>query len=174
MPSGNWPAFGTPYRSGPCPVPPPGWVDWESPMRLALTQAEQAADKGEIPIGAVLLGPGGELLAAEHNRCVERADPTAHAEILALRCAGVALNNYRLTETILFCTLEPCLMCSGALIHSRVSGLVYGATDLRAGAVTSQIDSLNLPFHNHHPWHMPGILAEECAALLRAFFERRR
>ncbi len=168
------PAFGAPRRAGPLPAVPPGWADWEGPMRLALEQAHQAFGKGEVPVGAVLLSAAGELLAAAHNRCVSLSDPTAHAELLALRQAGRALDNYRLEGAILVCTLEPCLMCSGALIHARVNGLVYGATDLRAGAVTSQIDSLDQPFHNHHPWHMPGILAEECAAILLEFFSERR
>lgn len=133
-----------------------------------------AASAGEVPVGAVVVSAGGDLLAVEHNRCIELSDPTAHAEILALRAACRSMGNYRLEGAVLVCTLEPCQMCAGALVHARVNGLVYGAVDLRAGAVTSQLDGLDQPFHNYRPWHMPGVLGQECADILLDFFRNRR
>jgi tRNA(adenine34) deaminase len=168
------PSFGGPFAAGPLPSPPPGWPDWESLMRLALSEARKAEADGEVPVGAVVVGASGEILSTAHNRCIALSDPSAHAELLALRGAGEALANYRLEDTVLVCTLEPCLMCCGALVHARVRGLVYGAADERAGAVSSQLDGLDQPFHNHRPWHMPGILACESAELLRVFFEKKR
>ena len=168
------PSFGEPLAAGPLPGPPPGWPDWESLMRRALDEAGKAEAEGEVPVGAVVVSALGEILSTAHNRCIALSDPSAHAELLALRGAGEALGNYRLEGAVLVCTLEPCLMCCGALVHARVGGLVYGATDERAGAVSSQFDGLDQPFHNHRPWHMSGILAHESAGLLRAFFEKKR
>lgn len=159
--------------SGPVPPPPPGW-EWETLMREALKQARLGAASGEVPVGAVLVGNGGELLGAAHNACLALNDPTAHAEILVLRRAGAKLGNYRLTGATLLVTLEPCLMCAGAAVHARAAGLVYGAADPLAGAVSSCLDGLELPFHNHRLWHMGGVLGTECAALLRDFFAERR
>ena len=143
-------------------------------MDQALDQARLAAEAGEVPVGAVLAGPGGHILARTGNAPVRRHDPTAHAEILALRAGGAALGNYRLAGCVLAVTLEPCAMCAAALVHARLAGVVYGAADDLAGAVISRAEYLDAPFRNHRVWHMGGVRAEACAALLRDFFERKR
>jgi tRNA(adenine34) deaminase len=125
-------------------------------------------------VGAVLAGHDGTILAGAHNECLALHDPTAHAEILALRRAAAQLGNCRLGRTVLIVSLEPCLMCAGALVHARVDGIVYGATDPLAGAVSSRLEALALPFHNHTVWHMGGVAGGECAALLQDFFRKRR
>jgi len=159
--------------TGPVPSPPAGH-SWEGLMRLALEQARAGESQGEAPVGAVLAGRDGTILAGAHNACLALHDPTAHAEILALRRAAARLGNYRLNGTVLIVSLEPCLMCAGALVHARVDGIVYGAADPLAGAVSSCLESFALPFHNHTIWHMGGVAGEECAALLRDFFMKRR
>lgn len=141
-------------------------------MALALDEARAALVAGEVPIGAVLVGPDGRILARCHNRPIALHDPTAHAEVLALRAAGAALGNYRLSGCILVVTLEPCAMCAAALRHARLAGLVYGAADPLAGAVTSCAEYLDMV--GQGPWHMGGVLAEPCAALLQDFFQQRR
>ncbi len=156
---------------GPVPSPPPGH-SWEALMDLAIDEARRAAAYGEVPVGAVVVDKTGRLLARAHNEPLGRCDPTAHAEIQALRRAGSALGNYRLENCILIVTLEPCLMCAGALVHARMAGVVFGAADRKAGAVVSCLDGLEQPFHNHIPWHMGGIRSAACAALLRNFFGR--
>jgi len=143
-------------------------------MRLALDQAHAGQSQGETPVGAVLAGRDGTILAGAHNACLALHDPTAHAEILALRRAAERLGNYRLGGTVLIVSLEPCLMCAGALVHARVDGVVYGAADPQAGAVSSRLEAFSLPFHNHAIWHMGGVASEECAAILRNFFMQRR
>ena len=143
-------------------------------MRRALEQARRAAEAGEVPVGAVLAAPDGRLLAEAHNAPLRRHDPTAHAEVLALRRAGVALGNYRLGGCVLVVTLEPCAMCAAALAHARLAGVVYGAADRLAGAVSSCAELLDAPFFNHRVWHMGGICSEACAAVLRDFFAVRR
>lgn len=143
-------------------------------MDMALAEAHDAAAAGEVPVGAVLVHPDGRLLARAHNRSVSSHDPTAHAEILALRQAGATLGNYRLEECVLVVTLEPCLMCSGALIHARVGGLVFGAADVRAGAVISCLDGLAQTFHNHRLWYMGGVRSGPCAEILQTFFLHQR
>nr|WP_297218772.1 tRNA adenosine(34) deaminase TadA [uncultured Desulfovibrio sp.] len=160
-------------RLGPCPSPPPG-RSWDGLMRLALDQARLAAAQGEVPVGALVVAADGRLLARAHNRPVALHDPTAHAEVLALRAAGAALGNYRLGGCVLVVTLEPCAMCAAALAHARLAGVVYGAADRLAGAVSSCAETLDQPFLQHRVWHMGGVLAADCAALLRAFFEARR
>ena len=159
--------------AGPVPDPPPG-LSWEGLMDQALDQARLAAEAGEVPVGAVLAGPGGHILARTGNAPVRRHDPTAHAEILALRAGGAAVGNYRLAGCVLAVTLEPCAMCAAALVHARLAGVVYGAADDLAGAVISRAEYLDAPFCNHRVWHMGGGRAEACAALLRDFFERKR
>lgn len=154
--------------------PPPAGHTWEGLMRLALGLARQGAAAGEVPVGALVAHNDGRLLGQAHNACIARNDPTAHAEVLALRRAGEALGNYRLHDCVLVVTLEPCLMCAGALAHARVQGVAYGAPDPRAGAVTSCCEGLELGFLNHRVWHMGGVLHEECAALLREFFRDAR
>jgi len=143
-------------------------------MRLALEQARAGERQGEVPVGAVLVGRDGVILADAHNACLALNDPTAHAEILALRRAAARRGTYRLNGTVLIVSLEPCLMCAGALVHARVDGIVYGAADPLAGAVSSCLEAFALPFHNHAIWHMGGVAGEECAALLRDFFLKRR
>lgn len=143
-------------------------------MDLALKEAALAADQGEVPVGALVVHADGHLLARAHNMPLSRHDPTAHAEILALRQAGKTLGNYRLNNCILVVTLEPCAMCAAALVHARVAGLVFGAADVVAGAVLSCDEVLSRPYFNHRVWHMGGIRAEVCAAPLHAFFAARR
>ena len=142
-------------------------------MRLALNEAQKALKQQEVPIGAVVVA-GGAVIGRGHNLVETLADPTAHAEILALRAGGAALGNYRLNGCVLAVTLEPCAMCAAALAHARLAGVVYGAADDLAGAVISRAEYLDAPFCNHRVWHMGGVRAEACAALLRDFFERKR
>ena len=155
------------------PDPPPG-LSWEGLMDMALAQARLAAAEGEVPVGAVLAGPDGRLLAQCRNAPVALRDPTAHAEILALRAGAAVVGNYRLNGCVLAVTLEPCAMCAAALVHARLAGLVYGAADALAGAVTSRAEYLDAPCCNHRVWHMGGVRADACAALLRDFFGARR
>jgi tRNA(adenine34) deaminase len=143
-------------------------------LRAALAQAEGAQTVGEVPIGAVVLGPDKTLLARGQNRVIRDHDPTAHAEIVALRGAGLALRNYRLEKCTLYVTLEPCSMCAGAMIHARIGRLVFGAFDPKAGAVGSVLSVINHPHLNHQIEVTGGILAEECGDLLRRFFQSRR
>ena len=143
-------------------------------MEQALAQAEAAAAAGEVPVGAVLVGADGQLLAAAHNAPIASCDATAHAEIRALREAGNRLGNYRLPGTTLYVTLEPCSMCTGAIIHARVARLVYAAADPRTGATGSAIDLIHHPAHNHHVEVTGGVLAECAATQLRDFFRARR
>lgn len=142
-------------------------------MRHALQLATRAETRGEVPVGAVLV-LGDALLAEGWNRPVGQHDPTAHAEIICLRAAGVAVGNYRLAKTTLYVTLEPCLMCVGAMVHARVARLVYGAADPKSGAVESVCRGFELPGLNHRVDAHGGILAAECGELLKAFFRRRR
>ncbi len=143
-------------------------------LRLALTEAQEAQAADEVPIGAVILGPEGAILARGQNRVIRDHDPTAHAEIIALRAAGASLGNYRLEQSTLYVTLEPCAMCAGAMIHARIARLVFGAFDPKAGAVGSVLTVLNHPQSNHRIEVSGGILAEECGDLLRRFFQSRR
>ena len=142
-------------------------------MALALAQAVAAEQAGEVPVGAVLVRDG-ECLAQAHNAPIGERDPTAHAEIRVLRAAARAENNYRLPGTTLYVTLEPCPMCVGAMIHARVARLVYGAPDPRTGAAGSALDLVAHPSHNHRMAVTGGVLAEEAAEQLRAFFKARR
>ena len=148
--------------------------DAEAGMRLALAEAHAAAHAGEVPVGALVLSPGGEVLGRGNNRVLRTSDPTAHAEIVALREAGRALGNYRLPGCTLVCTLEPCAMCAGAILHSRVARLVYAARDPKAGACGSVLSVLNHPALNHRVDVIEGVLADECGSLLTNFFRRRR
>ena len=142
-------------------------------MQAALRQAERAAEHGDVPIGAAVVR-GGELLAAAGNERELRADPTAHAEILALRAAAQELGGWRIGEATLYVTLEPCPMCAGAIVLARIDRVVYGAADPKAGAAGSVLDILAEPRLNHRPRVESGLLAEESAALLRTFFAGRR
>jgi tRNA(adenine34) deaminase len=142
-------------------------------MQQALAEARRAEAEGEVPVGAVVAREG-EVIAAAHNRPIGLNDPTAHAEILALRAAAGKLGNYRLTDCDLYVTLEPCAMCVGALAHARIRRLVYGAADPKAGAVVSCLRLLDSPHWNHRVEVAAGLLADEAAALLKDFFSSRR
>jgi len=142
-------------------------------MRLALREAERALVHDDVPIGAVVVR-GGEVLAAAHNERELRADPTAHAEILALREASRALGSWRLLDCTLYVTLEPCAMCAGAIVLARVARVVYGATDPKAGACGSVLDVLGERRLNHCPEVLVGVLAPDCGQLLSEFFASRR
>jgi len=142
-------------------------------MRLALREAEAALDHGDVPIGAVVVHDG-EVIGAGHNERELRQDPTAHAELLALREASRVLGSWRVLESVLYVTLEPCAMCAGAIVLARVPRVVYGTTDPKAGAAGSVLDVLAEPRLNHHPNVAGGLLAGECASLLTGFFGSRR
>ena len=145
----------------------------EKYMKMALEEAEQARQKGEIPIGAILL-KGDQVLARDHNRCIELSDPTAHAEILVLRKGGEVLKNYRLDETVMYVTAEPCPMCASAMVHSRISRLVFGTYEPKFGAVESKFKLLSGNGVNHRVKIDRGILERECAEILKVFFKERR
>lgn len=142
-------------------------------MRLALREAERAMEHDDVPIGAVLVHDG-EVLAAGRNEREERQDPTAHAEVLALRAAAEKLGSWRVLDSVLYVTLEPCAMCAGAIVLARVPRVVFGAWDPKAGAAGSALDVLAQPKLNHRPDVSGGLLAEECGALLSSFFASRR
>jgi tRNA(adenine34) deaminase len=142
-------------------------------MRLALEEAQLAERAGEVPIGAVIVA-GDQIIARAWNRTITDCDPTAHAEIVALREAARALGNYRLGEVAMYVTLEPCAMCAGALVQARVARLVYGADDPKGGAVRTCFEVLDNPKLNHRVEVTAGVLADECAALLQSFFATRR
>ena len=142
-------------------------------MREAIAEAQAAADAGEVPIGAIAVG-GGEIVGRGQNRVLRDMDPTAHAEIVAIRAAARALGNYRLLECELYVTLEPCAMCAGAMIHARLKRLIYGAADPKAGAAGSVLEVLNHPRLNHQMPVTAGVLAEDSGALLREFFRQLR
>ncbi|WP_247648352.1 nucleoside deaminase [Pseudodesulfovibrio sp. zrk46] len=143
-------------------------------MDVAFQEACKAAQMGEAPIGAALFTESGDLIAKAHNKPIATKDPTAHAEILCLRYAGNRLGNYRLPRTILAVTLEPCLMCTGALLHARIGGVVFGALDPRAGAIVSNLEGSALPFTNHKLWYLSGVMESECSSLLKRFFLEKR
>jgi tRNA(adenine34) deaminase len=143
-------------------------------MRLAIEAARGAGSADEVPIGACLVDAAGNLVAVAGNRTISTNDPTAHAEILVLREASAALGNYRLTETTVYSTIEPCAMCAGALVNARVRRLVYGAADERFGAVETVFDVCSNPRLNHRLEIRSGVLADECRELMRTFFRARR
>lgn len=142
-------------------------------MREALAEARRACGRGEVPVGAVVV-LGDAVVGRGGNRPIQGADPTAHAEIVALREAARAAGNYRLTGAALYVTVEPCLMCAGALVHARIARLVFGAAEPRAGAVRSIMRVLDHPALNHRVEVAGGVLEPECTALMRAFFAARR
>ena len=145
----------------------------ENWMRYALQLAQQAALQGEVPVGAVLVQDD-NILGEGWNQPISLNDPSAHAEMLAMRAAGQTAANYRLPNTTLYVTLEPCSMCAGAMIHARIARVVFGAYDPKTGAAGSLFSVLNDPRHNHQVQISGGVLAEECAELLRTFFRERR
>ncbi len=142
-------------------------------MRHALALADRAESEGEVPVGAVLV-LNGAIIGEGWNRSIAGHDPTAHAEVMALREAGARLGNYRLLEATLYVTLEPCVMCAGAIIHGRVKRVVYGARDFKTGAAGSLLDILAHPGMNHRPCVTAGVLGDACADQLSSFFKRRR
>jgi len=148
-------------------------ADSEKFMRLALREARRGIGEGEVPVGAVVVH-GGAVIARAHNAPVRRKDPTAHAEVLALRRAARKLGNYRLNGCSLYVTIEPCAMCAGALVLARVGELIFGAADPKSGALGSALTVLNHPKLNHQVVVRSGVLEKDCASILREFFRRRR
>lgn len=148
-------------------------MTFEQLMEAALVEANCARDAGEVPIGAVV-ELGGEIVGRGYNHPITGTDPTAHAEIVAIRAAARAVGNYRLTGATLCVTIEPCLMCVGALVHARIGTLVYGAAEPRTGAIVSTVRGGELPGHNHRFEVVSGVLEEDCRALIQAFFKERR
>ena len=148
-------------------------TEYEAAMRVALVHAELAAVAGEVPVGAVVICDG-EIIAARHNEREIRNDPTAHAEILALRDAANARGTWHLENCALVVTLEPCIMCAGALINSRIGAVIFGAADLKGGATSSLYNVCTDPRLNHNPLVIHGLLQDESALLLRKFFESKR
>ena len=142
-------------------------------MRLALREATRAAEHDDVPIGAIVVREG-EVIGAGHNEREVRADPTAHAEMIALREAARALGSWRVLDSAMYVTLEPCVMCAGAIVLARVPRVVFGTPDPKAGAAGSVLNVLEEPRLNHRPQVQSGLLAEECADVLRAFFATRR
>ena len=142
-------------------------------MRMALEEAKLAGESGEVPVGAVLIKED-RVLGKDHNRCIELNDPTAHAEILVLRKAGEILRNYRLMDTVMYVTAEPCPMCASAMVHGRISRLVFGTHEPKFGAVESKFRLLQDDGFNHKVEIARGILEEECAEILRVFFREKR
>ena len=143
-------------------------------MALALEEAKKAGQMQEVPIGAVLVSDSGDLLSVSHNRTMASADPTAHAEILALQEGSRKLSNYRLLNTILYVTIEPCIMCMGAILHARVSKLIFGAPDPNWGAAGSVYNFADDKRFNHQPVIISGVCRDQCAALMREFFRTKR
>jgi tRNA(adenine34) deaminase len=146
----------------------------EKYMKIALCEAKKAGQKGEVPIGAVLVAEDGRLLSAEHNRTIEFSDPSAHAEILALRKAGNDLKNYRLPGTTLYVTIEPCLMCMGAIVHARLNRIIFGAYDPKWGAAGSLYNFAKDVRLNHRTEVISGVCGDECRNLIQEFFKNRR
>jgi len=142
-------------------------------MRMALEEAQKAGQNGEVPVGAILV-KGDQVLARDHNRCIEYNDPTAHAEILVLRKGGKASGNYRLNETVMYVTAEPCPMCASAMVHGRVSKLVFGTLEPKFGAIESKFQFLKDSSLNHRVEVEGGILEKECGEVLKVFFKERR
>ena len=142
-------------------------------MLSALAEARHALDLGEVPIGAVIV-VNDEIVARACNQPIAAVDPTAHAEVLALRAAASAIGNYRLTDAVLYVTIEPCLMCVGALVHARVREVVYGATEPKTGALVSAVRGAELPGLNHSFAVTGGVLEDECRGLMQEFFRERR
>ena len=146
----------------------------EAMMRLAIDQAHLAQKVGEVPIGAVVVGCDGQLVGQGHNQVITLNNPSAHAEVMALQSAGESLKNYRMPECTLYVTLEPCMMCAGALVHARVKRVVFGAYDAKTGVIETVDDCFNKPYLNHQVQWQGGVLKAECSALISDFFKLRR
>ena len=149
-------------------------MDHEHYMQLAIQQARKAELIEEVPVGAVIVDPEGDILASAHNQTIIKSDPTAHAEVLVLRKAAAKLQNYRLLSTTLYATVEPCVMCMGAIVHARVQRVVFGAPDPKWGAAGSLYNFSEDRRLNHHPQVIGGICADECRTMLQRFFRSRR
>ena len=145
----------------------------ESHMRAALDEAQRALSAGEVPVGAVVVVDD-EIIGAGFNQPILTDDPTAHAEVVALRAAGRALGNYRLTGATMYVTVEPCLMCVGAIVHARIATLVYGAPEPKAGAIHSTLRALEYPTLNHRVEVVSGVLEAECREVIQEFFREKR
>ena len=143
-------------------------------MKIALADANNAGQIGEVPVGAILVSENGDILSAAHNQTIKLADPTAHAEILALRKAALEINNYRLLNTTLYVTVEPCIMCMGAIVHARISRVVFGATDPKWGAAGSLYNFAADDRLNHRVEITTGVCAEDCRRLMQDFFRAKR
>jgi len=143
-------------------------------MELALDEAKKAGQIGEVPVGAILVSENGEILSAAHNQTIKLADPTAHAEILTLRKAALEINNYRLLNTTLYVTVEPCIMCMGAIVHARISRVVFGAPDPKWGAAGSLYNFAADDRLNHRVDIITGVCAEDCRRLMQDFFLSKR
>ncbi len=146
----------------------------EKYMEVAVEEAEKAAWLDEVPVGAVLVSEPGEILSKAHNQTVRLADPTAHAEILAIRKAADKIHNYRLLNTFLYVTVEPCVMCMGAIIHARIRGVIYGAQDPKWGAAGSVYDFISDHRLNHRPEIIKGVLEDTCKRIIQDFFQKKR
>ncbi len=142
-------------------------------MQMALQQAELAEAIGEVPVGAIIVSEG-EVIACGHNQPIVSCDPTAHAEVVAIRAAAAARNNYRIPETTLYVTIEPCAMCLGAIMHSRVRRVVFGATEPRAGCLSSNPALIEGRHFNHKVDVTQGVLVEQCSAMMSGFFQKKR
>ena len=149
-------------------------MNHERYMQLAIQQARKAEEKNEVPVGAVIIDSADAILASAHNQTITKSDPTAHAEILALRKASAILRNYRLLSTTLYVTVEPCVMCMGAIFHARIERVVFGAPDPKWGAAGSLYDFSKDTRFNHHPQMVGGICADECRSMMQDFFRSRR
>jgi tRNA(adenine34) deaminase len=148
-------------------------IEHESFMRAALDEARRAAERGEVPVGCVVV-VAGVVVGRGYNQPIGAVDPTAHAEIVALRAAALETGNYRLTGATLYVTIEPCLMCVGAMIHARIGTVVFGAPEPKAGALVSTLAAHELPSLNHRMTAVGGVLEDECRALIQEFFRNRR
>ena len=148
-------------------------VDHEVFMRQALAQAAQARDAGEVPVGAVVVLDGA-VVGTGFNQPITATDPTAHAEVVAMRAAATTLRNYRLTGATIYVTVEPCLMCVGAMVHARIGTVVFGATEPRSGAIASMTSAHEFPGLNHRVAAIGGVLEDECRAIIQEFFKERR
>ena len=150
------------------------FVGHEHYMQIAIAEAKKGQECGEVPVGAVLVDAHGNIVAAAHNQVILKSDPTAHAEMLTLRKASTKIRNYRLLSTTLYATVEPCVMCMGAIIHARVARVVFGALDPKWGAAGSLYDFSEDVRLNHHPEIIGGVKATECRDMMQAFFRKRR
>lgn len=153
-------------------IPTPS-AEYKAFMRLALEEAKAAFAQGEVPIGSLVV-EAGEVIGRGHNSTIAKQDPTAHAEIIAIRQAAEVKGSYRLPQAILYVTAEPCLMCLGAALHARIKRIIYGAKEPKFGAVVSLVDFSQIEGLNHKPEIVSGILAEECGLILKKFFQQRR